>query len=190
MMDEELIPKTSLTEGQGTIIQMYSGGEVAMFQGGTSHASMIEKNNKQIYDNTGVGQQLANANGKYNEAVMNICVSESSKNKDAAVKFSKFITDAPNQVEFAKVSGAIIPSTKDSIKDDFFNLAKGNASEKARTISAGQIEKAKNIFPPIKNYNEIQEAFLTAVQKSIAGDAKPEEALKEAEALANAALAK
>jgi len=190
MMDEGLIPKNSSTEGQGTIIQMYSGGEVAMFQGGTSHAGMIEKNNKQVYDNTGVGPQLANTNGKFNEAVMNICVAQSSKNKDAAVKFSKFITDAPNQVEFAKVAGAIVPSTKDSIKDDFFTKATGNAKEQARTISAGQIDKAKNIFPPIKNYNEIQAAFLTAVQKSLAGEGTVEAALKEAEATANAALAK
>ena len=190
MMDEGLIPKQCLTEGQATIIQMYSGGEVGMFQGGTSHASMIEKNNKQVYDNTGVGEQLVNTNGKINEAVMNICVAESSKNKDAAVKFAKFITNASNQVEFAKVSGAIVPSTKDSIKDEFFNIATGNAKEQARTISAKQIANAKVIFPSIKNYGDIQTAFLSAVQKAISGQAAPEAALKEAEDTANKALAK
>jgi len=190
MMDEGLMPKDIITEGTGKAIQMFSAGEVAMFQGGTSHAGMIEKNNKAVYDKTGVGPQLVNTNGKINVAVMNVCISESSKQKTAAVKFAKFLTNEKNQVEFAKISGAIIPSTKGSIKDAFFNVSGGTTKEVARTISAKEMDKAQVIFPPIKNFNDVKAAFLTEIQKALTGKTTPEAALKAAEDGANAALTK
>lgn len=190
MLDEGLMPKDVLTEGTGKAIQMYSAGEVAMFQGGTSHAGMIEKNNKAVYDQTTVGPALTNANGKTNVAVMNVCVAESSKAKDAAVKFAKFLTNDANQVEFAKVSGAIIPSTKGAIQDAFFNNTTGTPKDIARTISAKQMDKAAVIFPPIKNFNESRDAFLAAVQKILGSNEDPAKVLKAAEDTSNAALAK
>lgn len=190
MMDEGLMPKESLTEGTGKAIQMYSAGEIAMFPGGTSHAGMIESNSSDVYTNTGVGKQLVNPNGKINVAVMNITVSEKSKNKEAAVKFAKFLTNAPNQVEFAKIAGGIIPSTKASITDEFFTKEGNTAKDAARIASAAQIEKAQVIFPPIKNWNNIKDAFIEALQKSISGAEKPEDAFKVAEDAANAALSK
>lgn len=190
LIDEGLMPKDVLTEGTGKAIQMYSSGELAMFQGGTSHAGMIEKNNKEVYDKTGVGPQLVNANGKSNVAVMNVCVSEASKNKEAAVKFAKFLTNEKNQVEFAKVSGAIIPSTKGSIADAFFTNTSGTTKDLARAISAKQMDQASVIFPPIKNFNDVKNAFMEAAQKILSGAEEPEKALKAAEDTANAALAK
>lgn len=189
MIDEGLMPRESLTEGLGKAIQMYSAGEVAIFPGGTSHAGMIESNSAEVFANTGVGPQLLNNNGKINIAVMNITVSEKSPNKEAAVKFAKFITNAENQIAFAKVSGAIIPSTKDSIKDDFFTKPGSSAKDLARIVSAAQMENAQVIFPPIKNWNDVRTAFTEALQKVVSGQ-KAEEVFKAAEDAANEALAK
>ena len=189
MIDEGLMPRESLTEGLGKAIQMYSSGEVAIFPGGTSHAGMIESNSKEVFANTGVGPQLLNANGKVNIAVMNITVSEKSSSKDAAIKFAKFITNAENQLAFAKASGAIIPSTKDSIKDDFFTKSGLSAKDLARIVSAAQMENAQVIFPPIKNWNDVRTAFTEALQKAVLGQ-KAEEVFKAAEDAANAALAR
>ncbi len=189
MMDEGLMPRESLTEGTGTAIQMYSAGEVALFQGGTSHAGMIESNNAEVYGKTAAGGQLLGVNGKINVAVMNIAVAEATENKEAAVKFATYLTNAQNQLEFAKISGAIIPSTKGSIGDAFFTGTPKDAREYARMESAKQIDKTDQIFPPIKNWSEIRNAFTEALQRSLVGDATPEEAFKAAEDKANALLA-
>lgn len=192
MLDEKLIPSETITSksGTGEAIQLYSTGELAMFFGGTSHARMIKDNSQDIYNNTGVAPQILGKNGKSNIAVMNIVVPKSSKVIDEALSFAKFLTNNENQVEFAKAAGAIVPSTKDSLNDDFFSVSDGTAATEARIMSAKEVARGSMIFPPIQNWTEIRDAFIEAFAKAATGNGDPATLLQAAQDSANSLLAK
>jgi len=189
MIERKIIPAQSLNEGSGTAIQMFSAGEIAMFNGGTSHAGMIKNNSEATYAVTGVGAQPMGPQGKTNVAVMNIAVAAGTKYPEEAVKFAKFITNGPNQVEFSIVAGAIVPSIAGAEKSDFFTVSDGTAAAEARIISAAQVKEAQVIFPPMTNFSDVKDAFLNAFQKSLLEEGDIMNNFIAAEAEANRALA-
>lgn len=190
MLEEGLIPSETLTSksGTGEAIQLYSSGELAMFFGGTSHARMIEENSEEVYENTGVGPQIRGTGGKSNIAVMNIVVPESTEHPEAALAFAKFLTNNENQVVFAKDAGSIVPSTKAALEDDFFSKSDGEPSTAARIMSAREVSQGSVIFPPIKNWPEIRDAFINAFAQAVAGEGDASQLLQNAEATANSLL--
>ncbi len=190
MLDEKLIPSETITSksGTGEAIQLYSTGELAMFFGGTSHARMIKDNSQEIYNETGVAPQIIGENGKSNIAVMNIVVPKSSKVLDEALAFSKFLTNNTNQVKFAKAAGAIVPSTKDSLKDDFFSVSDNTAATEARIMSAKEVSRGTMIFPPMQNWTEIRDAFIEAFAKAATGNGDASQLLQAAQDKANSFL--
>jgi putative chitobiose transport system substrate-binding protein len=188
LIDRKIIPTQALSEGTGTAIQMFSAGEVAMFNGGTSHAGMIKNNSEDVYGVTGIGAQPIGSNGKTNVAVMNIAVAASSKYPEESVKFAKFITNGANQVEFSMAAGAIVPSIAGAETSDFFTVSDGTAVADARIISAAQVKNAQVIFPPMQNFTDIKDAFLNALQRSLLEDGDIMNNFVTAEAEANAAL--
>ncbi len=192
MLDEKLIPSETITSksGTGEAIQLYSTGELAMFFGGTSHARMIKDNSQEVYNNTGVAPQIIGKNGKSNIAVMNIVVPKSSKVVDEALIFAKFLTNNANQVVFAKAAGAIVPSTKASLNDDFFSLSDGTAATEARIMSAKEVARGTIIFPPIQNWTEIRDAFIEAFAKAATGNGDASSLLQAAQDQANSLLTK
>ncbi len=192
MLDEKLIPSETITSksGTGEAIQLYSTGELAMFFGGTSHARMIKDNSQEVYNNTGVAPQIIGKNGKSNIAVMNIVVPKSSKVVDEALSFAKFLTNNANQVVFAKAAGAIVPSTKASLNDDFFSLSDGTAATEARIMSAKEVARGTIIFPPIQNWTEIRDAFIEAFAKAATGNGDASSLLQAAQDQANSLLTK
>lgn len=189
MIDRKVIPVQALNEGTGTAIQMFSAGEIAMFNGGTSHAGMIKSNSEDIYSVTGIGAQPVGPGGKTNVAVMNVAVAASSPYPEEAVKFAKFITNGANQVEFSIAAGAIVPSIAGAEKSEFFTVSDGTPVADARIISAAQVKDAQVIFPPITNFSDVRDSFLDALQRSLLEDGDIMSNFKTAEAEANAALA-
>jgi len=190
MLDEKLIPSQTISSksGTGEAIQLYGAGQLAMFFGGTSHARMIKENSKSVYDATRVAPQIKGINGKSNIAVMNIAVPKSSKHVDASLAFAKFLTNNENQLAFAKKAGAIVPSTKAALNDEFFSLQDGEASTSARIMSAKEVSVGTVIFPPIQNWPEIRDAFITAFAQAVTGHADAATVLQEAENKANLLL--
>lgn len=188
MFDEGLIPRDAFTKNFGELIQFYSSGEVAIFQGGTSHASMIETNSAEVYGNTGVGPQLLGKDGgKVNVAVMNLVIAKSSTKQEAAAKFAIYLTNAENQTEFSKVSGAILPSTLASLNDPFFALNE-TVKDQARSISAVQLPESEVIFPPMTNWSEVSKVLVDAVSQIILDNAEMMPTLEAAQEEANSLL--
>lgn len=186
LIEDGIMPQDALTEGTGEAIQLYSSGELAMFQGGTTHARMIEDNSEPVYNVTGVGPQPISEGGKSNIAVMNIGVAEDSAHRDTAVEFAKFITNLDNQLAFAEESGTIIPSNRGATDDPFFQAdGSDDANTLARVESALQIPEGEVIFRPISNWGEIRDAFIEAFGQAVAGDGDPETLLQNAEETAN-----
>lgn len=187
MINEGIMPIESLSEGMSYVTKNYGDGNVAIMSGGTSFLSLFEKNHSKVYQNTGLGMRLENEIKNPSISVMALTVAKSSGNVDKALDFAVFVTNEQNQVEFAKISGAIIPSTKGSIKDEFFKK-ESNPKELARKLSALQVENAKILIPPIKNWSAIKNIFIDAIREIILEDVPVEKKLKEAEKYANIIL--
>lgn len=182
LLDDNVMPQSALNEGTGTAIQLFSAGELATFQGGTSHARMIEENSQAVYSNTGVGPQPLGPGGEPNVAVMNITVANESEYQDAAVAFAKFITNAENQLEFAREAGSIVPSTTGATEADFFTAGPdASAAAQARAISAEMVAQGTVIFPPVENWGEIRDTFVQAFTQAVAGEGEPQQLLQDAE---------
>lgn len=188
MMDRKVIPPQSLNDGTLTALKMFSAGQIAMFNGGTSHAGMIKNNSEDMYSVTGIGAQPVGPKGKRNVEVMNIAVSSSTVHTEESVRFAKFITNGENQVEFSKAAGAIVPSITGAETSDFFTVSDGTAVADARIISAAQVIDAQVIFPPIHNFTIVSEAFLNALQKILLEGGDLVEVFQIAENEADSAL--
>ncbi|MFP4643992.1 MAG: ABC transporter substrate-binding protein [Spirochaetales bacterium] len=189
LIEDGVMPQDALTEGAGEAIQLYSSGELAMFQGGTSQAGMIEENSESVYDVTGVGPQPISEGGKSNIAVMNVGVAEESQYRDTAIEFAKFVTNFDNQLAFAEEAGTIIPPNRGATDESFFQAdGSDDANTQARVESAEQIPDGEVIFRPVSNWGEIRDAFIEAFGQAVAGDGDPEELLEEAEEIANGYL--
>ena len=190
MLDEGLIPAETLTSqsGTGEAIQLFSAGELAMFFGGTSHARMIQENSQEVYANTAVGPQIIGSGGRRNIAVMNVAVPEASGAREAAIAFATFLTNNENQVVFAEDAGAIVPSTRGALDEPFFSQSDGTAATAARIMSAQEVAQGTVIFPPIQNWPEVRDAFITAFARAVAGDGDPADLLTEAQTTANGLL--
>lgn len=188
MMEEGIIPKESLSEGMGRAIQMYCEGNTAFIQGSIGNTENIKKGSLEVYNLTGVSKQLFGKGEKVNSNISNIIVSDRSKYKDSAVKLAKYVTNNNHQIEISKVSNSVVPSTKESLNDDFYLKAGDTLPELARKLSMEEAQRSKELVKPYNNFKEISIAFNNALVKIISGSGKAEEILREAQESTNKAI--
>lgn len=186
---ENLIPKEALTGDQRNTIDMYQAGQSAFFAG-SQFISQIKENAPDIYKNTLPSSAITGKSGKKTMSVQNVVVPQQSENQEAAVKFALFLTNAENQLAFTKLT-PILPSAVEALKDPFFTEAGENAepSDLVRITSAGQLDEAELLVPPMDYYDELREAMFDALSESMLGKMTPQEALDQAEAAWNEILA-
>ena len=189
MYENELIPREVLTEGHGKAVDMYQAGQLAVLSSGPQFLNTVKENAPDIYEATGIAPIMTGKTGLMNVAAMNLVVPKQSDKQDAAVKFSLFMTNAENQVEFDKIV-PILPSIETALEDPYFNELpdKPSAEEKARVISAEQLKDSEVLVPPMKNYSDLQKAMTDALQAAMLGEMSVEDALADAEQKWNAAL--
>jgi len=107
-------------------------------------------------------------------------VPKAAKNKEGAWDFIRFFLDTPNLAKFTKACYRI-PATLDAQKDPFF-------TEDPKMQVFVQAAKTARMIPPIPQQSEILAAIQEQCQQAIYGKKTAEQALKDAAAVANAAL--
>ncbi|MFK3960778.1 ABC transporter substrate-binding protein [Pseudalkalibacillus hwajinpoensis] len=189
MYENELIPREVLTEGHGKAVDMYQAGQLAVLSSGPQFLNTVNENAPDIYEATEIAPIITGKTGLMNVAAMNLVVPKQSDKQDAAVKFSLFITNAENQVEFDKIV-PILPSIETALEDPYFNELPESPSpeEEARIISAEQLKNSEVLIPPMKNYSDLQKAMTDALQAAMLGEMSIDEALADAEQKWNKAL--
>lgn len=112
---------------------------------------------------------------------MNIVIPRDTKYPDAAVKFALFVTNDENQLAFAKQAN-VLPSTIKALSDSYFQDLRANAStiDKARVISASQLQQAEVLTPTLKNFNILQKAIYENLQAAMLGEKTVEQAVEDA----------
>ena len=176
-----LLPREYLTQGHRHAIDLYQSGQTAFLASGPEFLKTIANNAPQIAAASAIAPQLTGDTGKKNVAVMNVVVPRASKHPDAAVKFALFLTNDENQLAFAKAAN-VLPSTKKALADSYFQNVPDTAStvERARVISAKQLQQAEILTPTLKDSKRLQKAIYENLQAAMLEQKTVEQALEDA----------
>ncbi|QNP28430.1 ABC transporter substrate-binding protein [Cylindrospermopsis curvispora] len=181
LYQQGLLPKESLTQGHRHAIDLYQSGETAFLASGAEFLKTIANNAPQIAKSSTIAPQITGNTGKKNVAVMNVVIPRSSKNPDAALKFALFVTNDDNQLAFAKAAN-VLPSTVRALSNSYFREVPANAStvEKARIISAQEMQKAQVLTPKMKDFKLLQRAIYENLQAAMLGQKTVDKAVADA----------
>lgn len=188
MFDKDVISREVLMDTKKPV-DMYTSGESAYYITGPSLLKSIKDNAPDIYKATSVAPDILSSKGERHVSIMNIAVPKASKNKDDAIKFALHVTSSQSMLDFSKLA-AILPSTKESLKDPYFSLMPkdGDAMEKGRIISAQQLPQATNLMPIVKNIANINKELKSTVQKVLLGEITAEKGLQNLDQIAASAM--
>ncbi|MBD2244307.1 sugar ABC transporter substrate-binding protein [Nostoc sp. FACHB-888] len=177
-----LLPKEALTQGHRHAIDLYQSGETAFLASGPEFLKTIANNAPKIAQASAIAPQLTGDTGKKNVAVMNMVIPRDSKQPDGAVKFALFVTNDENQLAFAKAAN-VLPSTVKALSDSYFKEVPANAStvEKARVITAQQLQQAEILTPTLKDSNKLQKAIYENLQAAMLDQKTVDKAVEDAE---------
>jgi len=176
-----LLPKEVLTQGHRHAIDLYQSGETAFLASGPEFLKTIANNAPKIAQASAIAPQITGDTGKKNVAVMNIIIPRASKHPDSATKFALFVTNDENQLAFAKAAN-VLPSTTKALSDSYFKDMPANAStvEKARVISATQLQQAEVLTPKLKDFKKLQKAIYDNLQAAMLGQKTVDKAVEDA----------
>ncbi|BAY61630.1 ABC transporter, periplasmic sugar-binding protein [Calothrix brevissima NIES-22] len=176
-----LLPKEVLTQGHRHAIDLYQGGETAFLASGPEFLKTIANNAPKIAQASAIAPQITGDTGKKNVAVMNVVIPKDSKYPDAAVKFALFLTNDQNQLAFAKAAN-VLPSTVKSLTDSYFKDVPANATtvEKARVVSAQELQQAEILKPNLKDIKKLQTTIYENLQAAMLGEKTVDKAVEDA----------
>lgn len=179
---EEKIPKEAITQTHREVLEKYSSGQIVYLQAGANFLNIIKENSLDVYGKTDVAEQFYGKNKAFDFSLMTLAVPLKSQNKDEAVLFARFLTNAHNQLELSKLTG-VLPCNKSSLKDSYFlEFKETDLQSKARYIGAKQLSNPI-FYPPQKKYHKDVIVLLNSVAEQILlGGKKIMPALREASA--------
>ncbi|TVZ96289.1 ABC transporter substrate-binding protein [Streptomyces sp. BK340] len=150
---------------------------VAMNPGSALDLGNFKKQAPNLYKNIGITDQITST-GHVNMYVMGVMVNSRTKRTPAAVAFAHFVTDARNQMSFAK-KVAIFPSTAGSLDDPYFTEEDGTDETRVRIAAAKSLKSAVN-YTPVLFSEQMKTALRNEVAKALQGKESPKSALDNA----------
>ncbi|MFF0467492.1 extracellular solute-binding protein [Micromonospora zamorensis] len=180
------IPKDSVT-GQPDPSQAYSAGTLAFGSPNASFLRNIKQNAASLYPKTGVGPHLSSPGGSVLFNGQYVGVATTTKNAPLAMAFAQYVTNAENQLAWAKDPNVVIfPSSTTALNDPFFD-AKGGSDpfDKARSVAAEAAKQGKVVVGHFYVTGKIDKIINENIQKAITGQKDPKQALVDAQAEAN-----
>ncbi|MER7837135.1 sugar ABC transporter substrate-binding protein [Streptomyces sp. NPDC096040] len=150
---------------------------VAMNPGSALDLANFKKQEPNLYKNIGITDQITST-GHVNMYVMGVMVNSRTKHTAASVAFAHFVTDAQNQMSFAK-KVAIFPSTAGSLDDPYFTKEDGTDETRVRIAAAKSLKTAVN-YTPVLFSDQMKTALRNEVAKALQGKESPKSALDNA----------
>ena len=181
LYQQGLLPREVLTQGHRRAIELYQAGELAFLTTGPQFLETVSTNAPTIAEASETSDQISGSTGKKNVAAMNVVIPRSTDQPDAAVQFALFLTNDTNQLEFAKAAN-VLPSTVAAAQDSYFTDVAAEAStlEKARSVSARQLQDAEILLPTIQDIKELQKIVYDNLQAAMLGEKTVEQAVEDA----------
>ena len=183
LYQQGLLPKEVLTQGHRHAIELYQAGEIALLSTGAEFLKSIENNAPNIYQQSLASPQITGQTGKKNVAVMNLVIPRDTNKPDQAIKYALFVTNADNQLAFAKAAN-VLPSNIQAIAQYIQELEANEGLspvEEAIKISAIQLKDAEVLVPPLKNINKLQKIIYENLQAAMLKEKTVDQAINDAE---------
>lgn len=176
---EGKIPKEAITQTHREVLEKYSSGQIVYLQAGANFLNIIKENSLDVYNKTDVAQQFYEGNGGFDFSLMTLAVPKKAKNKAEAFLFAKYLTNAANQLEFAKITG-ILPCNKITLSDQYFSdYNQGDLISKARYIGAKQLTEPISYLEQDSNYKNIIVLLNSLIEKILLEDKSVAEQLNQ-----------
>lgn len=177
----KLLPQEVLTQGHRRAIELYQAGETAILASGAEFLKTVATNAPKIAQASATAPQITGKTGKKGVAVMNLVIPKDTDQPEAALKFALYVTNEQNQLTFAKAAN-VLPSTVKSLEDSYFKSVAANASaiDKARVVSANQMDTAEVLIPAMKDIKVLQKIVYTNLQAAMLGQKSVDQAVTDA----------
>lgn len=179
MYKEGIMPKENAEGTFGTAQELFMAGNLSLTESGVTFLGPIETGAPDIYKVSKAGPPLNDLDARVNVAVMNFSIPAKSKNPKAAVALAEFVTNAENQLEFAKVAGTVLPSTIESLEDDYFQNPGDSPKALGMLEASKSLHRSEVLIPPLENSAELREIVKNEFVKNLQGRVTPKEALQE-----------
>ncbi|MGW3198521.1 ABC transporter substrate-binding protein [Streptomyces sp. NPDC001118] len=177
LYDAKALDPQALTATPESSGKKFLTGAVAMNPGSALDLDNFRKNAPSLYRNIGITDQITST-GHVNMYVMGVMVNSRTRHTPAAVAFAHFVTDARNQMSFAK-KVAIFPSTAGSLNDPYFTKEDGTDETRVRIAAAKSLKNAVN-YTPVLFSDQMKTALRNEVAKALQGKESPQQALDNA----------
>jgi putative chitobiose transport system substrate-binding protein len=174
-----LLPKEALTQGHRRAIELYQAGDTAILTSGPQFLKTIATNAPAIAKVSSTAPQISGDTAKKNVAVMNLVIPRNTDQPDASLKFALFVTNNANQLTFAQAAN-VLPSTTAALSDSYFTKTAEAPLDKARLISAQQMQDAEVLLPANKDIKELQKIVYDNLQASMLGEKTVDQAIADA----------
>jgi putative chitobiose transport system substrate-binding protein len=140
--------------------------------------NFIKTSNAKLYAQIDVAPPLSGPGVPPNLAVMNLAVPAASQQKAAAFDFAAFVSNAQNQLAFAKTV-PVLPSTTASYADPFLNTTPASAEliDRARALSSAAAQQGQVLVPPMRAYSKLRNSYSLQLQAQMLGKTAPADAL-------------
>jgi multiple sugar transport system substrate-binding protein len=177
LYDAKALDPQALTATPESTGKKFLTGAVAMNPGSALDLDNFRKQAPNLYKNIGITDQITST-GHVNMYVMGVMVNSRTKHTAASVAFAHFVTDAQNQMSFAK-KVAIFPSTAGSLDDPYFTREDGTDETRVRIAAAKSLKNAVN-YTPVLFSDQMKTALRNEVAKTLQGKESPKAALDNA----------
>lgn len=180
-----LLPEalTATYTGSG---KKFMAQQVALSTGSAYDLKNFKTDAPGLYTNIGITTPMTNT-GKANMYLQGVSVAANSKNKATALAFARYVTNAQNQLAFAKIV-TIFPSTAGTLQDPFFTTEDGTDDARVRVAAAKQLETAVN-YTPVSFTDQMKTVLRNELANAMLGRSTPKQALDSAVSQCNKLLA-
>ena len=182
LYQQKLLPPEVLTQGHRYGIEQYQAGEVALLNSGAEFIETITNNAPSIAKVSKIAPQITGKTGKKNVAVMNLVIPKDSEKSDQALKYALHLTNTKNQLAFAQASNTL-PSTVAGVEqyiEEIKQQKQLTLSDKAKQVSAAQLDDAEILIPVQKDIQVLQQAIYENLQAAMLKEKTVEQALQDA----------
>lgn len=185
MIEEDLIPRESLTDDVREMVDRFSQGEVLLLSTGPQLLRLIEENNPEVYDSLVLVNGITgSANVRNIGGVQMLVVPEDTPFPNAALAFAVFMTNAESQTAFTQ-EAAIYSSNLDSYDDPFFTEGGPALTDELRPLARDYFLTAEPINISFPNLAEVEQVVLGETQSALLGVKSAEQAVADMEARVN-----
>lgn len=176
------LPAQTLVYEHRREVELFQGRELGMYMGGPQFVRIIRQNAPRLVPHLIIRPAILGRGEKVHATVSQISVSQFTRYPELAVDFAGYITNADNQLEFAR-RVAILPTSREAARAPFFSEDPSeldDVEDIARVVAASQLPKMDILTFPSEHVDEINEIMLRAIQRACRGEVSADKALSDA----------